>query len=183
MGKWKVGTKQRFWNQVNDRARVEVTFCSHFSFSRSSCSLLVLVTFSRTVKKKKKKKKRAAPLAGGGGLLRISSNRDDRMEPFPPPFDKTNFQKALNDTTPIKILAKILLPKKIPNWKLSNPQKSFDHPCHLKSGVPPPSPVGCSTCKVVFLPLQTFLLFCPSRCLFAYTYTYPKISRLTCLFC
>ena len=38
MGKWKVGTKQRFW-------RVEVRFCSHFSFSRSSCLFLVLVKF------------------------------------------------------------------------------------------------------------------------------------------
>ena len=34
---------------------------------------------------------------------------------------------------PKKILAKIFLPKKIPKSKISNPQKSFDHPCHLKS--------------------------------------------------
>ena len=37
-----------------------------------------------------------------------------------------------------KILAKIFLPKKIPKSKILNPQKSFDHPCHLKSGVPTP---------------------------------------------
>ena len=30
-----------------------------------------------------------------------------------------------------------LLPKKIPDSKVSNPKKSFDHPYHLKSGVPP----------------------------------------------
>ena len=27
-------------------------------------------------------------------------------------------------------------PKKIPKLKISNPEKSFDYPCHLKSGVP-----------------------------------------------
>ena len=63
-----------------------------------------------------------------------------------------NFQEALNDITIIKlqivlntqnnpyfnqaakkILAKIFLPKQIPKSKISNPKKSFDHPCHLKS--------------------------------------------------
>ena len=83
------------------------------------------------------------------------------MEPFPPPFDKTNFQKALNDTTPIKILAKILLPKKIPNWKLSNPQKSFDHPCHLKSGVPPPLPRGVQHVQSCFSATTNFFAFLP----------------------
>ena len=37
-----------------------------------------------------------------------------------------------------KILAKIFLPQKIPKSKISNPKKSFHHPCHLKSGVLPP---------------------------------------------
>ena len=41
----------------------------------------------------------------------------------------------LNQGTP-KLLAKIFLPPKIPTSKISNPKKSFDHPCHLKSGVP-----------------------------------------------
>ena len=36
-----------------------------------------------------------------------------------------------------KILAKFSYPKKIPESKISNPKKSFDHPCHLKSRVPP----------------------------------------------
>ena len=31
----------------------------------------------------------------------------------------------------------IFIPKKIPESKISNPKKSFDHPRHLKSGVPP----------------------------------------------
>ena len=30
--------------------------------------------------------------------------------------------------------------QKIPISKISNPKKSFDHPCHFKSGVPPPAP-------------------------------------------
>ena len=71
-----------------------------------------------------------------------------------------NFQKALNDITrrietlvfntqktpyfnqaTQKILAKIFQPKKIQKSKISTPKKSFDHPCHLNSGVPPP-PLG-----------------------------------------
>ena len=32
--------------------------------------------------------------------------------------------------------------QKNPKSKISNPKKSFDHPCHLKSGVPPPPPRG-----------------------------------------
>ena len=42
-----------------------------------------------------------------------------------------------------KILAKNFLTIKIQKSKISNPKKSFDHSCHLKSGVPPwrpPSP-------------------------------------------
>ena len=60
-----------------------------------------------------------------------------------------NFQKALKKhekwkhqfdypkSYPQKILTKIFSPKKIPKWEISNPKKSFDHPCPLKSGVPP----------------------------------------------
>ena len=39
----------------------------------------------------------------------------------------------LKSSYPKKILAKIFLPKKIPKSKISNPKKSFDHLCHLKS--------------------------------------------------
>ena len=38
---------------------------------------------------------------------------------------------------PKKIFAKIFLPKKFPRSKISNSNKSFYHPCHLKSVVPP----------------------------------------------
>ena len=43
---------------------------------------------------------------------------------------------------PIKSLLKIklLVPEKILKSKIWNPKKSFEHPCHLKSGVPPPLP-------------------------------------------
>ena len=70
-----------------------------------------------------------------------------------------NFQKALNDITrrietlvfntqktpyfnqaTQEILAKIFQPKKLQKSKISTPQKSFDHSCHLKSGAPPPPP-------------------------------------------
>ena len=56
-----------------------------------------------------------------------------------------NFQIVLNSQNkcPLnqatqKNTCQILLRKKIPESKISNPRKSFDHPCHLKSGVPHP---------------------------------------------
>ena len=36
-GKMKIGEKEN-GNEFTDRARVQVKFCSHFSFSRSLCS-------------------------------------------------------------------------------------------------------------------------------------------------
>ena len=42
----------------------------------------------------------------------------------------------LNQATQ-KNTCQIFIPKKIPESKISNPKKSFDHPRHLKSGVPP----------------------------------------------
>ena len=48
---------------------------------------------------------------------------------------KTNAH--LNQATQ-KNTCQILLRKKIPESKISNQRKSFDHPCHLKSGVPHP---------------------------------------------
>ena len=45
-----------------------------------------------------------------------------------------------------KILAKFSYPNKSPESKILNPPKPFDHPCHLKSGVPP-SPCGAPLCE------------------------------------
>ena len=39
--KKKMGTKYRTGNQVTDRARIQVTFCSQFSFSRSPSLVLL----------------------------------------------------------------------------------------------------------------------------------------------
>ena len=39
----------------------------------------------------------------------------------------------LNQATPKKYLPKFSFPQKIPKSKIANSQKSFDHPCHLKS--------------------------------------------------
>ena len=39
-----------------------------------------------------------------------------------------------------KSLRTLLRGIKIPKSKISNPKKSFDHPCHMKSGIPPPLP-------------------------------------------
>ena len=44
-----------------------------------------------------------------------------------------------NQATP-KNTCHIFIPKKIPESKISNPKKSFNHPCHLKSQVPPAPP-------------------------------------------
>ena len=54
----------------------------------------------------------------------------------------TNFQIVLNTQKiptkikPHKILANFSYPKTISESKISNPQKLFDDPRHLKSGVP-----------------------------------------------
>ena len=42
----------------------------------------------------------------------------------------------LNQATQ-KNTCQILLPKKIPEPKISNPKRSFDHPRHLKTRLPP----------------------------------------------
>ena len=53
------------------------------------------------------------------------------------------FSHLILFNTPKKSLLKssypsqIFVPKKIPESKISNPNKSFDHPRHLKSRVPP----------------------------------------------
>ena len=47
-------------------------------------------------------------------------------------------KKSLLKSSKKKIIAKIFLPKKFLKLKISNPQKSFDYPCHLKFGVPAP---------------------------------------------
>ena len=42
-----------------------------------------------------------------------------------------------------KILAKIVIPRKIPTSKTSNPKKSLNHPCYFKSRAQsvPPGPI------------------------------------------
>ena len=54
------------------------------------------------------------------------------------------------------------LPQKIPEWKISNPKKSFDHPHDLKSGVPPPPSLGLGSagdllCKALWSLLRSHL--------------------------
>ena len=68
----------------------------------------------------------------------------------------------LNQATPKKILAKISLPKKIPKLRISNPKKSFDHPCQLGSRVPtshPPLRLLCLLIKFYGFAIQTKLLY------------------------
>ena len=50
---------------------------------------------------------------------------------------KSSYQK--------KIPTKIFLLKKIPKSKISTPPKSFDYPCLLTFGVPPPPAPGNSS--------------------------------------
>ena len=51
----------------------------------------------------------------------------------------------LKSSSPKKYLPKFSYPNKILKSKISNPKKSFDHPCHLKSKEPPPPPPGSWT--------------------------------------
>ena len=60
----------------------------------------------------------------------------------------------LNQATQ-KNTCQISLPKKIPESKISNPKKSFDHPRHLKSGVPPPPP-HLGFCRISILTIALF---------------------------
>ena len=46
-------------------------------------------------------------------------------------------ESLLNQVTPKNACQNFPTPKKSPNGKFETPQKSFDYPCHLKSGVPP----------------------------------------------
>ena len=54
----------------------------------------------------------------------------------------------LTQATP-KNTCHILLPQKTPESKISNPKKSFDHPCHLKSGFPHPFPPTFTSTRVL----------------------------------
>ena len=52
-----------------------------------------------------------------------------------------NSPKTLLKSCPVKkYLPNIPSPQKILESKISNPQNSFDHPRHFKSGVPPSRP-------------------------------------------
>ena len=53
-----------------------------------------------------------------------------------------NTQKNSYVNQAIKNTCQIFLPK-YPEWKISNPKKSFDNPRHLKSGVLPLGYVAC----------------------------------------
>jgi len=68
--------------------------------------------------------------------------------------------KTQNQATQ-KILIKSFLPQKIPKSKISNPKKSFDHPCHLESGVPTLWDLGSIVFNIgipIFLPKQELLV-------------------------
>ena len=57
-------------------------------------------------------------------------------KPRIPEFHEQKFHRFGNPYVPLLLLREI----KIPKSKISNPKKSFDHPCHLKSGVTPHHP-------------------------------------------
>ena len=59
-------------------------------------------------------------------------------------------KSLLKSSHPKKIIA-----KKIPELKISNANKSFDHPHHLKSGVPPLPLWGGDLVDIYLLPKMT----------------------------
>ena len=80
------------------------------------------------------------------GVLWISSDQEDQMgakiesktiprasdcSEHPPPPKKNSPLKSSQQNT-----CQIFLPKKIPELKISNPQKSINNHCYLKSGAP-----------------------------------------------
>ena len=67
-------------------------------------------------------------------------------------------------------------PKKILKSKISNPKKSFDYPCHLKSGVPPPPPWGPKSTKNKKKLLQNL-----HNNIFTHTFPYNKSQNLILL--
>ena len=64
-------------------------------------------------------------------------------------------------------------PQKIPKSKISNPKKSFDYPCHLKSGVPPWGPKGTKKEKKLLQNLHDNI--------FTHTFLYNKSQNLILL--
>ena len=85
--------------------------------------------------------------AGGGGVLLISNpwmiewGQKSKLKKVPRASNKPqkNPRGYTGTITNLQIVLNTLLnssyPKKTPKLKISTPQKSFDHPCHLKSTV------------------------------------------------
>ena len=65
-------------------------------------------------------------------MLELSDHKSSYRFEYPKEF-------PLNQATQ-KSTRQNFQPPKILKLKISNPKKSFDHPCHLKSRVPPPPP-------------------------------------------
>ena len=65
-------------------------------------------------------------------MLELSDHKSSYRFEYPKEF-------LLNQATQ-KSTRQNFQPPKILKLKISNPKKSFDHPCHLKSRVPPPPP-------------------------------------------
>ena len=63
-------------------------------------------------------------------MLELSDHKSSYRFEYPKEF-------LLNQATQ-KSTRQNFQPPKILKLKISNPKKSFDHPCHLKSRVPPP---------------------------------------------
>ena len=82
-------------------------------------------------------------------------------------------KKSLLKSCHTKNTSQIFLPPKITESKISNPQKSFDHPCHLISRVPPlPSPPGVSA-------QHTCTAHCPICYLFIVRLNHPVTASQT----
>ena len=81
----------------------------------------------------------------------------------------TNLQIVLNTQTKTnpylsqatqKNTCQIFLPKKLPHTTISNPPKFFEHPLHLKFGVPLPPPPGLKVAMKHTCPSHGLRTFC-----------------------
>ena len=128
---------------------VGFTLSSSGSHSNNTKDTKNILCFNGNIMNDNSKQNHPSKNKFGCTLFTELLRRDTRALP------STNLQIVLNtpQKSPLKSshpknTCQIFLPKTIPESKISNPQKSLDHPRHTKSEVPPPR-------DILMMPLTT----------------------------
>ena len=87
--------------------------------------------------------------------------------PPPPPKKKKKKKSLLKSSCPKKYIHANFRSQKVPESNISNPQKSFDHPCHLNSRAYPPPPGTMSTLFLKGPWYSTYVTTYVSACCFS----------------